>query len=188
LKNLPQVKLSLPRKPKEDFSSDTLSFSESSATLGSKEKYIYKLISIVISSIFIVLFFISVFLNIRLSSLKSNIDAQVLKVDAYAQVEASYGSIAKSLNTYKSVRDTKTSIYNKTLVVYEDIPNGIVINSLNITDVDFHISLSSTDLLLFSKLIAQYLRSPLVSSITLESANLSSITQGYLVSIKGTFK
>ena len=142
----------------------------------------------IISIVFIVIFFINLSLNSRIDLLKTQLDTKISKLEEYTSLENSYIRVAKSLDVYKAIVASKTSVYSKTLAVYANVPEGIVINDLNVTEDSFNINLSSGDLLLFSGLLAQYLRNPLISGVVLESATLNSSTQEYLVNLKGSFK
>jgi len=97
-------------------------------------------------------------------------------------------SVVKSLGVYKSVKGTKASIYPKTQLIYTDLPEGITLTKLKITEKTFEISLSGADALLFSQFLASISRNPLVSTTILETASLNSGTDQYIVSIRGSFK
>lgn len=146
-----------------------------------------------ISLLFILVFFINLFLNSRLLSLKKDLDTKLAKLETYSEVETSYIAVAKSITKYKNLKDTKVSMYDRVLVIKDSIPEGISITSLRVSPSEFRIVLSGNNLLLFSFVLDKYVKSPLISTIYLENASLTGEEEDteiatYGVTIRGIFK
>lgn len=192
--NLKQKLLSLKQSNPEDISisqpTDNLYFDVSNvdANFHPKESNRYKLFSVIICILFICIFIVDSYLNSKLNSLKNVLDQKIIENDKNLDLESKYISVADSLNTYKRVETSKTSIYPRIQLIYTDLPEGLNLNSLKIMDKTFGISLSSGNVLLISQFVASISRNPLVSNVILESATLNSGTDMYIVDLRGTFK
>lgn len=139
-------------------------------------------------TVFIFVFCIDLYLNSQLNSLKDILDLKVIENDKNLELESKYISVADSLNIYKKVENSKTSIHPRIQLIYTDLPADLNLNNLKIVDKSFDISLSSENVLLISQFVASISRNPLISSVVLESATLNSGTDLYNVDLRGSFK
>lgn len=187
MKNL-LAKLSQLRKPKEQIPE----FVDSSEFSHPSEVLLYRKISIVISIAFFLIFVANIFLDFSLNTQKAKIDSTVEKINTYADMEKNYRNTAETLVRYKSLMSSKSTMYDRFLLVYYSIPEGVKTESLKIDSEKFTINLSSANILLFSKLIDTYINSPLVKTLYLDSASLRSTDQEgkteYNVTLRGIFK
>lgn len=190
LKNL-QARLSLlnlQKKPNDQVSE----FVEPSEYSYPREVILYRRISVIISVIFIFLIGLNLLLDANLNLQKKNLDLRVAKTDSYSEFEKSYRNTAETLNRYQSLMKIKSNMYDRFLLVYYSIPEGVSVTNLVIDQEKFKITLSSKNVLLYSKLINTYIKDPLTKTLYLDSAYLTADpvddSSIYTVSMRGEFK
>jgi hypothetical protein len=171
--------------------SDLLEGTEFSDNTNSRDQKIIRSIQLcifTISAVFAFLLFFDLYMDSRLSQLKSGLDNSVARVKKYSQQEAAAVDISSKLSNYEKVSSQRALLSAKTDFVIKNTSGETNIMELKLSSSGFYLKASGADPLVFSRLITRYLGGNTIFELALKSADYDTSKNVFVVEMEGTFK
>ncbi len=112
----------------------------------------------------------------------------VEEIETYSDVEEKAKRISDKTVAYKKFLSNRLLISDKVDYVMDNLGSEIELNSIDINQQGFSMSITGKDAIDFTNLIVRYLEGDLVSEIIINSASLDKSEDTYKVTLSGNFK
>jgi len=112
----------------------------------------------------------------------------VEEIETYSDVEEKAKRISDKTVAYKKFLSNRLLISDKVDYVMDNLGSEIELNSIDINQQGFSMSITGKDAIDFTNLIVRYLEGDLVSEIIINSASLDKSEDTYKVMLSGNFK
>ena len=112
----------------------------------------------------------------------------VEEIETYSDVEEKAKRISDKTVAYKKFLSNRLLISDKVDYVMDNLGSEIELNSIDINQQGFSMSITGKDAIDFTNLIVRYLEGGLVSEIIINSASLDKSEDTYKVTLSGNFK
>jgi len=112
----------------------------------------------------------------------------VEEIETYSDVEEKAKRISDKTVAYKKFLSNRLLISDKVDYVMDNLGSEIELNSIDINQQGFSMSITGKDAIDFTNLIVRYLEGGLVSEIIINSASLDKSEDTYKVMLSGNFK
>lgn len=144
--------------------------------------------SVFVLSFFILISIVNIIFSMFLSAQKVEQGKLVSGLEKLSGVEKDLTNLNRKILFYKNSVSSRKLLSDKTAFILDGLDPGFAINSAQVTNEKFSISLTGKNVFLFTQLIMYYLQNGLVTEISINSANYSPTTQDFIVELSGVFK
>jgi hypothetical protein len=127
-------------------------------------------------------------LNLKLEAQRKMTNQLADEVGRYTLIQKNAADVDKKTQFYQNTLSQRYILGDKTKVIFSNLDPSTVLTTVSITPEKFSMTIEVATPLDFAKLVARYLESDRIASVTLRSADLIANRNVFKVSMEGTYK
>jgi hypothetical protein len=144
--------------------------------------------SVFVLGSFILISIVNIIFSMFLSAQKVEQNKLITGLEKLSVVEKDLINLNRKISFYKNSISSRKLLSDKTAFILDGLDPGFTLNSSEVANDKFSISLTGKNVFLFTQLIMRYLQNGPVSEISINSANYNPAKQEFMVELSGVFK
>jgi hypothetical protein len=149
---------------------------------------LFKHLSYYILIVFASLLVVGGYLDLRLTSQKSEVDELARQLEAFSQTRVQAIEVDKEIAFYKKTLTQRVTLGGKAIAVFGNIGPNIKVGSATLDINKFQLSMEVKTPFEFASLMEAYAKTGVINEISLQSAELIPNRGVFVVTLKGNYK